>query len=169
LGLFAFLSILPAFFFLVANSAYTFLRIHRTLNPSALVDRREKLLALLLSPVGAIRAPGVLIKNSVVEFHPLAVAAAVMPHRDARRFAARILRDLTFATPGDDNSSSMESEWRSAVWEWTRKEFGNPELLVGPPVRRFSASLSYCPRCEQEYVVAIGLCVDCPGVALKPF
>ena len=169
LGLFACLWLLPAFFFLVANTAYAFQRIHRTLNPTALADRREKLLALLLSPVGAIRAPAMLIKNSVAEFHPLAVAAAVMPQEEARRFTARILRELAFAAEGDDKWSSMESEWRSAVWEWTGRQFGDPQLLVGPPVRRFHASLSYCPRCEQEYVVTVGVCVDCPGVALKPF
>ena len=91
-----------------------------------------------------------------------------MPQEEARRFTARILRELAFAQ-GDDKWSSMESEWRSAVWEWTGRQFGDPQLLVGPPVRRFDASLSYCPRCEQEYVVVVGVCVDCPGVALKPF
>ena len=168
-GLFACLPLLPVFFFLIANTAYTFRRIYCVLNPTALADRREKLLALLLSPLGAIRAPAVLIKNSITEFHPLAVAAAVMPHEEARRFTARVLRDLTFAAQGDENWSSMETEWRSAVWQWTQSEFGDPELLVGPPVRRFHTSLSYCPRCEQEYVVTVGVCVDCGGVALKPF
>jgi hypothetical protein len=166
-GLFACLSVLPAFFLLVANAAYTFHRIHRILSPTASGDRRDKLLALMLSPVGAIRAPAVLIKTAVAEFHPLAVAAAAMPHEEARRFTGRILRDLTFLVQGDEKGTSIE--WRSAVWEWTLSEFGDPRSLVGPPIRKFHESISYCPRCEQEYVVAVGACADCPGVALKPF
>jgi hypothetical protein len=90
-----------------------------------------------------------------------------MPHEEARRFTGRILRDLTFLVQGDENRISME--WRSAVWEWTLREFGDPGLLVGPPMRRFRESISYCPRCEQEYVVPVGACADCPGVALKSF
>ena len=169
LGLFMSLLMLPLFLFLVVNIACTFRRIHCTLKPTALAERREKLIALLLSPVGAIRAPAVLIRQSIADFHPLAVAAAVMPHREARRFTAQILRDLTFSVRDTENESSIETEWRLAVWEWTRKEFGDPGLLVGAPVQRFHASVSYCPRCEQEYVVGVGVCVDCGGVALKPF
>lgn len=170
LGMWVSLLLLAPFLLITANTVYSFRRIHRVFEPHAKADRREKTLALVLSPLGAIRAPALLLRSVMAGFHPLAVAAAEMPKEDARRFAARVLRDMKFSQEkGAEDTNTTQTRWHEAVWEWARKEFGDPEALTGPPLKKFDRSVTYCPRCEQEYVVTEGECADCGGVALERF
>jgi len=172
LGLTISLLLLPVLLIVLVHNVWSFHRLHRLLEPQAFAERREKTVALALSPLGVIRASSLLLKESIASFHPLAVSAATMPRVEARHFAARVLRELRFSLDGENVTSegqAAQSQWRTVVWEWTKKEFGDPETLLGAPEKRSESSVAYCPRCEQEYVVAEGECADCRGIRLRAF
>jgi hypothetical protein len=157
----------------VVHMVFAFRRVHRAFHPDSAAERREKTIGLLLSPLGAIRVPGLLLRNSMAGFHPLAVAVATLPAVEARQVASRLLRQLQFRV-GEPaglaaGASSNPDAWHTAVWEWVAEEFGDPQALLAAPAKSYRDSVTYCPRCEQEYLLATGECSDCPGVALQPF
>lgn len=172
-GIWIALFLVPAFLLGVVHMVCAFRRVHRAFEPDAVRERREKTVALVFSPLGAMRVPSSLLRNSLAGFHPLAVAAASMPPAEARLVASRILRQLRFDRPEreglDGPQAQTNDEQITVVWEWAAREFGDLESLLGPPQKRYPDSISFCPRCEQEYVLTAGECSDCPGISLETF
>lgn len=172
-GLWIAFLLIPAFLLGAVHMVFAYRRVHRAFEPDSVRERREKTISLLFSPLGAMRVPAFLLRNSLAGFHPLAVAAALMPAHEARQVASQILRQLRFAPLESEDpnqrSDTARDQWITVVWEWAAKEFGNPESLLGPPEKRYPDSISYCPRCQQEYVLSTGECSDCPGIALETF
>lgn len=172
-GLWIAFLLVPGFLFGAGHMVFAYRRVHGAFEPDSIRERREKTVGLLFSPLGAMRVPALLLRNSLAGFHPLAVAAASMPPADARQVASHILRQLRFAAVEREGfaqpGASTSDPWMRIVWEWAAEEFGNPESLLGAPEKRFADSVSYCPRCQQEYVRVQGECSDCPGVALANF
>ena len=152
---------------------WLFGRIHRLLYPGRNSERRTHIAEMALMPLAAMRAPDRLSRELFSEFHWLAVAPVVCNLELARSLAERALRHLEYTAADELAESSpaewLHREWREAVRRYVCREFGDPQLLLMPPPRRFSETVSYCPRCCEEYVLMDGFCRDCSGVPLRCF
>jgi len=175
---FPFLIVWPLSIFavsLIPHTAYVFYRIHRMFYKQNATERRKQMILLFLTPPACIRVSYLLARELFAGSHSLAVARVVLDEAASRDFTARTLRELTYPlNPGPANSQSEDlawatNKWKSAVWEWTEQEFGNPRRLLKPPKRTTPDCIRYCPRCLAQYVLAKEACSDCSGVALQRF
>jgi hypothetical protein len=131
---------------------------------------------LLLSPASAMRSPEVLLRRGLAAFHPLAAAAALC----ARPRFAELARPLLLAldhplpseVPSDPGACRTDAWFRKKVRKRLhslvrRVEIDAVELLrPAPPL---GDSRSYCPRCQNQFVLAEGVCPDCGGLALVAY
>ena len=171
LGLTISLLLLPVLLIVLVHNVWSFHRLHRLLEPQAFAERREKTVALALSPLGVIRASSLLLKESIAGFRPSRSPAATMPRVEARHFAARVLRELRFSLDGENVTSEGQAANRSGVlWSGSgqKKNSAIPKRCWGLRKRDLRAVWRTAPRCEQEYV-AEGECADCRGIRLRVF
>jgi hypothetical protein len=158
---------------LIVRILWIFKRTHRALFRGTDTGRGAQLVEMGLMPLAAMRAPDRLQREVFGNFHWLAVSAATLPADEARELAGRAVRELEFL-PADEPSGNASSawlrrEWRAAVWRHVESEYGNPHELLSAPERRFPESITYCPCCCEEYLLAEGVCQDCAGVQLRTF
>jgi len=162
---------------MVALIGWDFRRAHRQLHPDDGDARWTALMTILLSPVAAIRAKDVVFRDLFTSFHPLAVARVLCLPEEFRRIAARTLREITFPIPAtaageDEDSFQCESWFRerqsAAIRRFLNDAELRPEELLAPPAPSGPQSVSYCPRCCQQYAVSPGACTDCGGIPLEP-
>ena len=170
-------ALLAALVALVAAIAWQFRRAHRRLYPEGGEERWPAVMTIALSPVAAVRARDVLLRELFAGFHPLAVARALCAEVEFRRIAARMLREFTYPIPG---SVGEQQDAAAACEAWYRERLGaamrralrdagcEPEELLAPPAASGPQSESYCPRCCQQYAVTGGTCADCGGIPLEP-
>jgi hypothetical protein len=130
----------------------------------------------LLSPAAAMRAAEVLIRDGLVEFHPLAVAAAISTKDRLAALARPALLDLEHPRPDE----LPEEPAAARIDEWFRKKLlkrlvallrraeVDPDDLRRPP-EPLGDSRSYCPRCRNQYVMSEGTCTDCGGLPLASY
>ena len=152
---------------------WLFRRIHHVLYPGHLSTCRTHITEMTLMPLTAIRAHDRLTRELFGNFHWLAVAPVLCDLESARNLAERALRDLEYAIREESVESSgaewLHLEWRDAVRRHVRRMYGEPQLLLSSPARRSPDSVSYCPRCCEEYLLPDGVCHDCSGVPLRRF
>jgi hypothetical protein len=134
-----------------------FWTLHRRLFSDASSARFKSALTIMLSPVAAIRACDMVARDLLSEFHPLAVAAVILPTDEFRYFAGEHLRLNRFGAPTS---------------QWYRENLGKlmerlilqrkiaPEELLRP-AEPDSGAIAYCPRCLAQYVKIPGACTDC--------
>jgi hypothetical protein len=169
---------LGGLFLLTAIAARHFRRAHKQLYPAEDDERLKHFLTILLSPASAIRAHDVLSKNVLVGFHPLAVAAELLPQPSLESFAAPLLRDMEH--PAYPVCPSTEPEWmerervaRELVLTHVKQclRAGNVDLhkLLSPPRPTDTECRSYCPRCLAQFTTPTGVCNTCGGVPLRAF
>ena len=158
---------------LLIRIAWLFNRVHRILYRGEGTGRHAHIVEMMLMPLAAIRAQDRLQRELFADFHFLAVARALGTRRESRELAGLALRELEFtpASDGEEDPSTVWARraWRDAVWRHIKQEYGEPQRLLAPPPRKSPASISYCPRCCEEYVMAQGVCQDCSGVPLRAF
>lgn len=158
-------------FALAIEIAILFHRAHKKLYPAESSERLESLVKMILCPPVAIRAADILTKNLLADFSPI-VLAGVLPGSGEQQFVRSVVLDLK-------HPLSHELADASAVETitWTANEQLNvcleqvkfkPEELRAP-TQREEHSISYCPRCQCQFVVAAVECPDCPGVKLVAF
>ena len=161
---------------LVGAIAWHFRRAHLLLYPDEGDARWTAMITVILSPVAAIRARDVLLRDLFAAFHPLAVARVLFSPEEFRRIAARMLREITFPIPGTfggGETAGVECEaWfrehqTAAMRRFLAEAELKPEELLAPPTRSAPQSTSYCPRCCQQYAVLPGTCKDCGGIPLE--
>ena len=162
---------------LMAFIEWQFVRAHKRLHPGDGDARWTALITMLLYPVAGIRAKDVVLRDLFAEFHPLAVARVLCEPEEFGRVAARTLREFTFPIPAnaaaaDEPGVQCESWFRerqsTALRRFLKEAELNPEELLAPPPRSSSKSVSYCPRCCQQYALSPGECRDCGGIPLLP-
>ena len=159
---------------LVADTIYTFNKVHRFLFPENTDERWKQIVLMILTPTASIRAKDFLLRELFAGFHFLVVARVILDSSQACIFTARVLRELTnpLSTGGSTDKCKAvewtETEWRTVVWEWAEKEFGNPHKLIGAPEKLAPDCLCYCPRCLTQYMFVRTHCADCPGVVVRP-
>jgi hypothetical protein len=160
---------------LCIRQSVVFVRIDRVFQKRYVAERRTRVVSMTLSPPAAVRVRDYLSRDLFAAFHPFAVARATADEMTSHHFTARELRRLVYPADFEKHNTLcpvavwFDREWRDAVHEWTRREFRHPASLLEPPAQQNSASLSYCPRCLEEFVLDRTECPDCPGVSLKTF
>jgi len=157
---------------------WRFWRAHGAVYPDGSEERFTPFLTMLLAPPTAIRANDLLARRLVENFHPLAVAEAFCAGAPFQRLARRVLLDLRFpmlpAAPSSETAVAQTEEWFRGIFleecERAVERAGlKPQDLTQPPARSEPKCHSYCPRCDAQFQVETGICVDCGGRALVAF
>jgi hypothetical protein len=127
------------------------------------------LMPIAVSPASAMRAPDVLLRELVVEHHPVAVARVLCHPDEYDRIAGAWLRERRRRDSlGADDADSGHPQ-RAAIEAFISRTVRDPERLLGPPERRDPDAVSYCPSCLDEYALVDGECADCGGMVLQRF
>jgi hypothetical protein len=129
--------------------------------------------ALLLSPVSAIRAPDLVAQHLLADFDPLAVAAVLLGRERFAELVREELAELLYRvpTPGaaeDETRSWFRERRRRAVQGLAKEQGVDPEALFQPPPREDEGCRAFCPRCRAQYVLAEGACASCQDIRLLP-
>jgi hypothetical protein len=172
------LSLLAGLLGLTSATAFFFFRAHRALYPKAGDERFTHTLTILLAPTTAMRAHDALSRPLLENFHPLALAKVLLPEKDFREFAQRLLRDLRHPAwplcPNENpGAREVEAQARRAlqsVAEQFLKENGvGLDALCQPPIPTDDACRAYCPRCHAQFTSTEATCTDCGGLPLVTF
>jgi hypothetical protein len=164
--------ILPVAIVMVALAveiAILFRRVHRKLYPNESSERLESMVKMILCPPVALRAADVLTKNLLAEFSPL-VLANLLTGSGEKEFVRSFVLDLKYPLKHElsDQSAVETVTWAaSEQLKLCERDLKTKELLA--PTQREENSVSYCPRCRCQFVVAVVECPDCPGVQLVAF
>lgn len=158
--------------------AVLFRRAHAALHPGADEERFKPFLTMLLAPPSAIRAPDILARHVLENFHPLAIARVLCPQGSFRELARQVLLDSRYPlfpiSPKDDPAAVAAEQWfrdaaLNAVEKYVAGAGLRPGDLTAPPKPADPSNRSYCARCGAQFVVTGGTCADCGGRPLKPF
>jgi hypothetical protein len=131
---------------------------------------------LLLSPASAMRSSEVLLRNGLARFHPLAAAAALCRKNRFAELARPTILALEHPrpdeVPSDPAACRIDAWFRKKLLKrlnslLRRVEIDPAELLQ--PAEPLCDSRSYCPRCQNQFVLAEGTCPDCGGLALVAY
>jgi hypothetical protein len=151
---------------------------HRKLYPTNVAQRRKQVLTYLVSPASALRSADLLGRDTFVLTHPLALACRLCRQVSVHELARRVWIDYRHPLPPTAPLVSAEAR---AVLEWYRIELGvilseflhslglDPAELLLPPSAADSGAITYCPRCQRQFVLAAGHCDDCGGMELRSF
>jgi hypothetical protein len=159
---------------LTAWSASLYFALHRRLQPELGGTRNDRLFTMILAPPAAIRAADTLVRELFARFHALPLVRVAFDDAGGRDWAGRTYRRLHFELESERHACCDAGQWIRARWsararEWITREYGHPEALLAPPERESQRSLSFCPRCHQQYLREGGTCLDCPGIPLRSF
>jgi hypothetical protein len=157
--------------------AWLFRRAHRALFPDEKEARWTATLTIVLSPLVAIRANDIALRELFSLYHPLAVAQTLCSEKYFREMASRTLRELHFPLPSavaPGTPAHDAEDWNRAALLRSVERFvadcgTPPKELLGPPARESPLCLSFCPRCCNQYRFADGTCPDCGGVQVRAF
>lgn len=167
----------PLLIVLQAAIAILFFFSHRRLHPTRRADRWKGALVAAVYPPVAMRILDRLTVPLLEDFHPLAAVAALSGGEDLRMLARRWLRDarhprLPVCPSADPLCVETAREHRVRIRETYQRFFAAQGLslreLLAPPARKETANRSYCPRCEDQYVLEQGACWSCGGRRLAP-
>jgi len=152
--------LLLALVFYSALILWAFRRAHLRLYPKKTSGDIQHLLTIALSPLAGIRAIDSIASDLLEDFHPVAIACALLPESDFPQFAQRELRRAKFLT-GD----AIQERF---LTDFLVTQNLDPRLLLSPPHPEDVRSRTYCPLCLTQYVLEEGVCHDCGGVRLQP-
>jgi len=152
-----------------------FWKAHQKLYPEETTERIESLVKMVLCPPAAIRAADLLTRNMLAHYSPLVLADLLTGHRE-RQFVRAFILDLQHPLQHEvvDETARSIVNWSasaqlSASLEYVKSgRFGQVVELLSP-AQRAGNSISYCPRCQCQFVVHSVDCADCPGVELIAF
>jgi hypothetical protein len=160
---------------LTVATAIFFYRAHRALYPNAGDERFTLTLTIALAPSSTLRAHDALSRPLLENFHPLAVAKQLLPDKEFRTFARRVLLDLRH--PARPWGISEEPEvvateaysrqaWLTAMEDFLNQNGLAPDELGRAPAPADDSCRSYCPRCDAQFTTLSGACADCGGLAV---
>jgi hypothetical protein len=157
--------------------AILFNRAHRAFYPDAGEEGFTQTIVVLLSPATAIRARDALSRPLLEQFHPLAVAHALLPVEQYREFARQVMREIEHPClpvcpsnePGPQATElAARLALRDALQQFLKKTGIDAVALMKPPKPADETCKSYCPRCGAQFVRHDASCSDCgemPAVA----
>lgn len=138
---------------------WAFRRARRRLYPKERGDFQH-LFTIALSPFAAIRAIDHLAGDLLEDFHPVAVAFALLAEKDFLKFAERELRRTKFV--------AHDLILEKSITGFVSAQKFDPQGLLKPPMAEDGRSRTYCPACLTQYVLEEGTCLDCGEVPLEP-
>jgi hypothetical protein len=154
-------------------TATQYFRAHATLYPAMRFERWVQATAMILLPVGAMRAAVNLSRPVLEPFSPFAVLPSVCGANGAARQLRVAWWDLQLP-PGRDN---VAAEWAGCV-EWCRAATVSAAIeairaakvdLHSAPDKEDEGSVSYCPRCHAQFRSGGVMCHVCDAVEVVPF
>ena len=158
-------------FALAIEIAIMFRRAHKKLYPNESSERLEGVVKMILCPPVALRAADILTKNLLAEFSPIVLAKVLAGSRE-QEFARSVVLDLKHPLKHElsDKNAIETITWAAneQLDVCLRQLKLKPDELSAP-AQREENSLSYCPRCRCQFVVAAVECPDCPGVRVLEF
>ena len=153
-------------------TATQYFQAHARLYPALRFERWVQTTAMILLPVGAIRAAVNLSRPVLEPYGPFAVLPALC--RDNAAGDLRLaLWDLQRMPVGD----TVPTAWSSCV-EWCREATVSSAIasirassidLYAAPAPEDEGSVSYCPRCHAQFKSASVSCHLCDDVQVVPF
>lgn len=158
----------------IATAAF-FCRAHRALYPNVGDERFTLTLTIALAPSSALRAHDALSRPLLEHFHPLAVAKHLLPGKEFRIFARRVLLDLRhparpWGTSELPEVVTTEAYSRHALLtateEFLKQQSLAPDELGRAPAPADDSCRSFCPRCDAQFTTPTGECADCGGLAV---
>jgi hypothetical protein len=152
---------LACWLFALAATVFCVRALEKPLRPSG-----GALAIALVSPVSLMRSHDLVEPEWVADFHPSAVAAAVLPVGVARSFVEARLRAALHAVKlagaleeGDVvEDDSLSRELHVERYRAVLKKLGGEATVAPKGV--------HCPRCLTEYTAAASGCDRCPGISL---
>jgi hypothetical protein len=171
-------ALVAALFSLTAATAWSFRRAHEELYPEASENRFSQALTVFLAPTAALRARDILSRPLLAPFHPLAAACVLFTRDHFAAFARTVLLDARHPTathcPNPEPAAALteqffRSRWLVILEEFLRNQGLDPATLDRAPLRLDESCLSYCPRCQAQFVSPAGECTDCGGLPLRSF
>ena len=163
---------------LALQIVFLFFRAHRKFYPAESQERLESMAKMVLCPPVSLRAADGLTRNLLAEYSPIVVAnvLAGQEGEGASQFAREFVLDLQHPLKHEvtDAAAAETIDWMNAAQlkaclehvARDRKAAGKSLLKAA---QREGDSISYCPRCLVQFVVAGDECPDCPGVVLVAF
>jgi ribosomal protein L37E len=142
-----------------------FWTLHKLLIPGAKEHRFKTAAITVLSPMAAIRACDVVARDLLGGYHPLAVAGAILPEEEFRRFAGEQLRLVRF---GDYLDKQYQAGLQKVMEQAIKKNKLNLQELLRAPEPE-SGCVVYCPRCLAQYNKIREECADCGFEKLEAF
>ena len=158
----------------LAVITWEFARAHKSLYPERRDQRFADALSVALSPAGALRSCDPLLKDLLLDFHPVAVARQLCAPAEFEALASRTLRELAYPRSGDLESQAEQTRlwWQGAELAALRsflvKSGIDPAQWLGAPEREPECR-SFCPRCWSQFVIQEGTCTECGDITLRPF
>ena len=156
-----------------AVTATQYFQAHAALYPAMRFERWVQATAMMLLPVGAMRAAVNLSRPVLEPFSPFAVLPSLCSANGAARHLRAALWDLQ-RLPAPDY---VTEEWAGCV-EWCRAATvaaANDAIraakidLHAAPDKEDEGSVSYCPRCHVQFKSAAVMCHVCDTVEVVPF
>jgi hypothetical protein len=142
-------------------------RSFRTRLPDCVDERRRALLAIALSPMGAVRAVDELARPLLADLHPVA-AAMLLPQSERVEVVRATLAQLRHPRVVDDPDAlalDVQRWFGERLEERLRSTAARLDVdvdaLLAPPAAESDDSLAFCPRCRRQFTRDDGLCFDC--------
>jgi hypothetical protein len=154
----------PALLALHAATLFCFGRAHAKLWPERRGERWQALFGVLIYPPGLLRAQQQLCTAALAGFHPAALAAALLPEREARDFLRAELLQAEARSedpPAAELGFSLDTLERDALQALVAESGSSRAALLAAPERCDAHALAYCPACLCEYRRGDGECSDC--------
>ena len=156
-----------------AVTATQYYKSHGRLYPASRFERWVQATAMILLPVGAIRAAVNLSRHVLEEYSPFAVLPALCGGDVSARELRVALWDLQRLPAGDAATTEAGRcvEWcRAATVSAALEAIDASKIdLDAAPDRDDDGSVSYCPRCHAQFKSAGVMCHICDEVAVRPF
>ena len=156
-----------------AVTASQYYKAHARLYPALRFERWVQATAMILLPVGAIRAAVNLSRHVLEQYSPFAVLPALCG-ADASAQELRVaLWDLQRLRADDATTTESNNcvEWcRAATVSAAIEAISTSRIdLDAAPNQDDDGSVSYCPRCHAQFKSAGAVCHICDDVAVVPF
>jgi len=150
---------------MLACTSWGFVRAQKNIYPTQTEGRWQHGLTIALSPLSAMRANDLLMRDLFCEFHPLAVAHLIMSEKEFKVEAERELRQSMYLRKSTCSGEGVQLALKAFI----RDASLEPDELLKPPSRESVNSRAYCPLCLSQFMIDEGECSDCIGVPLEKY
>ncbi len=170
-------ALIPTYIVLQLAIVSEFVALHGRYEPRQKSQRVRHALLMAMAPTAAMRGFDALSRSLLAEFHPLTVAATVLPRPAFHALAQKTFLQMLYPPQRPDTDASTprarvvdasNTELARTLRAWLPSQGIAPETILAPPEAHDQRCKSYCPRCHGQFVEPTATCVSCGGVAALP-